>query len=213
MSTSRKLVQRLQEINVHDFVRCYAYGELNRIILDGEFTEEELLDQWEILQMMYFDEVGGLRFQNSFASYKQLLLMRTDVDSIILLRELLTKYYYKPFALELNEICETDYEFNPEDLENYLEEINEAADCQLRYLRMEIQLKEIELEHQKKEEENSEHTTEEITEESFYENLIDLGNHSKIHLDDKISMFEYCKRIKKLKEAKSTNTTTDGRPE
>lgn len=126
--------------------------------------------------------------------------MRADVDCIILLQELLTKYYYKPFTTELNELCETDYEFNPENLEMYLEEINEAAETQIRFLNMEIRLKELEMEHQKKEAEEKGEITEEITEESFYETLIDIGDFAKVHLDDKISMFEYCRRIKKMNE-------------
>jgi hypothetical protein len=198
MFTSRKLVQTLQEIDVYNFMRCYCYGELNRIIVSGEFNELELLEQWEEIQMLYFDEIGGQRFKSNFNIYKELLLLKLDYECIILIQELLKNYYCKPFTSELNELCGTSYEFSPEPLDIYLQEIENACEPQLRYLRTEIKLKEIEIEHQKEEIDKDSTDKEGLYEKSFYENLIEVGDFAKIRLDDKISMFEYCHRIKKL---------------
>lgn len=195
MSIPVKLVTKLLDITVEDFIKCYFYNDLSKVIKSGIPSQEEVEEAWSFLKLEYCDSVGGAGYKVYASAFRCLIQLRSEKEELILLCELLRAVYYKPFALEVNEICGTDYEFNPENWENYLLEINKAEE-HLRVLNLEITLKEVEFNIIEKDE-----NLKQETEEDFYERIIDMSECFKIPgLTPKMSMFEYVTRTKRMEK-------------
>lgn len=205
-SLSTKLIQNLRDINLRDFIHCYKSKDLEKLIIDGTPTEEELQDAWDKLRMDYIDLTGGVKQKTYFGLLKLLISLRARKEQFLICQRVLKAVYSDMWAKELDELCETELELNPENWEQYLQDIDDNCNEFLAPLSMEIRLKQIEFDQISEEDEDSK----EMQEDDFYDALLDISDHIHTPLTDLISMWEYCRRIARLKEhIKELNSKQD----
>ncbi len=198
---SVKFIQRLQDIDLCTFLKCQFHQEYDLLVLSGDPTFNEKQEAWNDIQLLYADKAGGSIFVAYYKTLHKLIDLRTQRESIVFVRDVLMSVYSPDFAAELNNLCDTDYDFNPEDWDNYIQEIKDACSC-LRIINVDIKLTELEFEDT-----GSEENLPKVTEDWYYDRLVDFVDVAKLSgsLTDKISMYEFCRRLKQLEAINKKN--------
>jgi hypothetical protein len=146
---------------------------------------------WESILQEYSEILGNSEFRLYYSLFKQVELLKLNIEMIKICIAVLRKNYSKKFAGELNAMLYLTCKFNPRDLKTYFSELDK---CERRIggLKMNLDLKLIEFEEIKKKVEGG--NGKKIDKNYFSSMLITLSRVLSLgyKLNKDIMMNEYC---------------------
>lgn len=201
------LYQRISDLPLRLFIICLVDNDLSVLIISGTPDDDKLKEAWANI----YDEFVNSMGDSENKMYLQLLKEITRLDNKLKIVELIVKVLSTPYRDEsandlidlLNKICNTKFKFNdPSELQRC---INRSRSFKIQLDLKLSQFKEM----QKKMEAGGSHKP---TKEYFLSLLITLSDHVKYEVTDKITVFDFCERMKRFKKyCEQLNTGIRGR--
>lgn len=184
------------------FVECADTGDLTGLIIKGKPTDDQLATAWLQIRQENAEQVAGLqgrRYLDLQLEISRLIgklrvirsvatiLCDIDVDDQDFLE------LNEGFAKIINRLSGTKYKFDDKQ-----ERIHEIESCLVRSgaIKAQLEIKEAQLEALDKK--NKSEGPQKFSPEDYYETLIELSDHSKVALNDSITLFEYNRRVARL---------------
>ena len=188
---NHNLYHRITDLPLHKFITCLVDKDLSPLIISGTPTKNQLLEAWQIIYDEFSDAIGG----GENKTYLSLLKDITKLDNKLKFVESIVNILSTPYRdesandiiLVLNKICNTKFKFNdPAELQR----------CIDRSMSIKIQL-ELKMMQLKEMQGKMEGENKKPTREQFLDTLIELSDHVKYEVTDKISVFDFFSRIKR----------------
>jgi len=138
-----KLLSRCSEVTMSKFIACICDNDLSQLIITGELSPLELAEAWASLFYEYCDlaEATETKYRAMLISEIRFSKMKATVCQGWL--ALLSVCYFKEAADALKIMGFEDFELNPENEEQYREDIMHITG-EINLLRMQIKIKEAE---------------------------------------------------------------------
>lgn len=181
------------------FIRCQLQSDVTALIIEGPVLPRDLLDAWSQLVSAYHEAIGNTETIRRFFLYKEIGLLAIVLREIYLSIEAL-KYQYVPFFhSKLDQLLECSLpldqqEFGTEAYFTMLRRYFKRSSSVSRALR----LKEMEFDALDK----GDPATKQKTDRGYYDKIfISLTDHAKVHIDDSITVFVFCERVRRMTEA------------
>jgi len=190
----RRLFLHINELPLYLFIDCIVDKRYWALVINGTFTEEEVIAAWEVIVDQYNAALGDSEGKLYLFLYKLIALKEIDIQMIYQAVNILRIVYNKPFADRLNKLLGTSFKFNPDDGEEYLKLLTRCLN-RTKGLQLDLDRRKMEFEAIKKRHEGE---RVEPTREYFQTVLINLSDFAKYPVDDKIKTFEFCERFRRL---------------
>jgi hypothetical protein len=193
-SPLRRLYQHINDLPLYLFVDCIVDKRYPVLVIHGTFTQEEILNAWYLIVDQYNAALGDSENKLSLSLYKIILTKETDYEQILCAINVLSSIYDQYFANALNKLLGTQFKFDPSDADAYLDMLKRCKN-RAKGIKLELDRRKLEFEaiQQRQEGEKTEPTR-----EYFQTILINLSDYAKYQIDDKIKVFEFCERVKRL---------------
>lgn len=194
--SSRSLYTSIAELPLYVFVDCHVHNKLSKLIIEGEYSKEELQAAWANILMEYSEAVGGNESRLYLNLFNETISLDCEYRCVKLLVSILKQNYHKEFADELNELLQTSFVFDPENREGYIELLD---GCLMRSqeIKMNLEIKQVQFEAMESKNKNPGKKPN----QKYYSNiLITLSDHAKYQLTDRIMLYEFCERIRRVNE-------------
>jgi hypothetical protein len=178
------------------FIEIAVDQNLSALIISGFPSQIELQLAWAEIQQQYADVMGDAEhgmYKRLFADINLLAIKVQEVNSIV---SILRGWYYAPLAERLNDLLNVSYEFNPYDNDAY-QKLLTLCYNRGKAFKIDFDLKMIYFKSIQAKNSGNETT---YTREYFQSVLITLSDHSKFPIQDSITVFEYCTRIKRFND-------------
>lgn len=204
--TSGSLYRSISDLPLSIFIKCIVDDDLHSLIISGTVQPSELIEAWSEIRQQYADAIGDHEHRFATSLYKEVSLLKNKYQSIILLIDMLSHAYKKELADELNDLLGTNFSFNTDDTEKYAHELQRCLTRSNSFL-LDLELKERQYESISG---NSSKSSKPPKKEYFYSILITLSDHAKYAVQDTITVFEFCERLKRynhyVEEVKRLNS-------
>lgn len=176
------------------FIDVSVDGNLAALTISGMPAQSDLLLAWSEIKQQYADAMGDGESIIYLCLYRDLVILSNKIQSVKLIIESLRRFYYEPLAAELNDMLNTNFQFNPYDNEAYQKLLDRCSNIAKAFkidfdLNM-IHFKAIQAKQETKGGAN-------YTREYFQSVLITLSDYAKFPVQDSITVFEFCTRIKR----------------
>jgi hypothetical protein len=166
-------------------------GNLTALTISGYPTQEQLESAWIEIAEQYAEMMGDAEHKMYIKLYKELVFLNIEYQQILSLIEVLTIVVYKPFEQKLNELLFTNFSFTT-NREKDLDTCHRLSKSTL----LKIDMKKAQLDGLK---EKWEETTDKTpTREYFQSVLITLSDYAKYPVQETITTFEFCERVKRF---------------
>ncbi|HEY4112187.1 hypothetical protein [Puia sp.] len=191
---SRRLFRHINELPLYIFIDCLIDRRLSGLVISGVFTEEELAAAWFILVDQYNAAMGDTDGRLYLSLYKTIVLKEIDIKMIHDIVGVLNIVYDADLAQKLNSLIGASFKFNPLDVEGYKKMLQRCLN-RSKGLQLDLDRRRLEFDTLKAKNQGEKI---EPTREYFQTVLINLSDYAKYPVDDKITTFEYCERIRRL---------------
>lgn len=171
-----------------------VHGDLSVLVISGNPSLEEIEAAWFDISAQYSDAMGDAEFKMYVKLYKEIAILSADLDCIYILIDILQTTYNEDFLRELNKLLKTSMVLDPEKPVEYVATLKRCYN-RSKGLKIEVDLKRLQFEaiHKKFNGQGKKPTM-----EYFDSILITLTDHAKVRVDDTISVYEFCERIKRF---------------
>jgi len=192
---SSNIYRSINALPLHKFIDCIINQNLAAIIITGLPTQEELSEAWALILQQYSDAIGDNEHRLYANRTKQLAIETINYNLVIGLVDVLRKEYNKELCIELNKLLSTSFKFDYTNKENYEKDLsrcfNRAKGFKISIDLLQFQVNELEKKFQNK-------GGSKPTVEYYQSTLITLSDHAKYPINDSITVFEFCERIKRF---------------
>ena len=194
VSPTVKLYQNIRETPLHIFRDCLVTGNHHLLIIEGNPTQEQLQTAWEYLVNEYAAATGDAEYKLYLTTYKELMALAVDLGNAEMLIDTLRKAFYQPLLDELNKLLGSSVRLDGLEKEPYYKQLD-ILYKRSRGIKIKLDLKRMQFEAMEKKFEGK--GGGKPTHEYFDSMLITLSDHAGFQLTDRISVYEYCDRIKR----------------
>lgn len=185
------------DTSLKKFITCLVDNKLSVLHRNKQkkATEEQLKAAWINLQEEYIEAIADDTYKQYMRLELDCVLLQGKLDCVHTLADLMRKMpdptQYPDACKMLNKYCNSNFTFQDK------KEIDACTD-RVRHLKINLELKKVKLAALESRLKSSK--KDKIDKTSFYKTLIDLSDHAKMKIDDSITVFEYCHRIKTVKQ-------------
>lgn len=169
---------------------------LSALIISGFPNEVELAAAWSSIVSQYTDAIGTNEHRLYTNLTKEIAVNTLTYNLITRTVDVLRKQHHKKLCNELNRILSTTFKFDPLDVERYNKEldrcINRSKSLKISTDLLQIKIAELEKKFTGK--------TDKPTFQYYQKTLITLSDYAKYPIQDSITVFEFCERIKRLND-------------
>lgn len=190
-----KYYNSITELPLKNFISCQTKEDLSYLVIEGEPSEQELLNAWITIKQEYADALGDGESKLYYKLQKDATEISIDLTLIYEYIRQLEVVYYPPFADEVNALLRTSFKFdinNPIEYKRNLKScLDRSKEKKIRHELMKIQIESL----QKK------FLTAKAPDQRYYQNiLISLSDFSKYPVTDNITVYEYCERFRRMND-------------
>jgi hypothetical protein len=164
------------------------------LVISGFPDPQELVKTWGEIQQQYADAIGDTEHSVYKMLFGEINLLLIKYQEIQLLVKTLRWFYYAPLAEQINDLLNTAFEFNPYDNEAYQKQLDICLNMSKAF-KIDCDLKSI---HFKSIQDKN--TGGGYTREYFQSILITLSDYAKYQIEENITVFQFCERIKRLRK-------------
>lgn len=191
---SATLYRNIIDLPLYLFIDAIVDDKIHSIVISGDPSPKELHAAWSEIIVQYNESMGNADARLHFSLYKQILQKKIDLELVIHAVTILRREYVPEMLKFLNELfyCNVVLDFMDRDAyENKLISfINRSKGIVLA-----IDMKTIHLEAIEKK--NS--TQSKKPDRKYFQTmLLNLSDHAKYEINDRISTFQFCERIQRL---------------
>jgi hypothetical protein len=188
------LFRNITELPLSNYIDGTVNGNISAIIKSGVCQDDiELLQAWADINQQYAEAIGDHEQKLFLSLYKEVNKLAIVIDEVAKLVSLLEKYYVKEFADILNNILGTTFKFEVKDPESYDKDLKRCLTRSKGY-KVQLDLKASQLKAIQERQRPGVGPTHE-----YYQSvLITLSDHAGYRVDNSITVFEFCDRIKRL---------------
>lgn len=195
---SLSLYLNITELPLKNYIEGTVNGNVSAIIKTGVCDDpEKLLAAWHDIRQQYAEVIGDQETKLFLSLYKEINRLAISIEQVKMLVQTLQKYYTKQFADGLNRVLGTSFAFDIEDRETYDKDLQRCLNRSKGYqVQMELKMAQFKAVQEKQQTPGQEASI------SYYQSvLITLSDHAGYRVDDSITVFEFCDRIKRLNKA------------
>jgi len=196
VTRSSEWYRSIYQIPLNKFIDVSVDGNLSSLIIRGFPSQIELALAWEEIKVEYADALGDSENKLFLSLNKEVAILTLTLKQIEVLINILSEIYYPEFVGELNKLLRINYDFNPDNVEDYRKKLKSCFN-RSRSIKIEIDLKTIQL---KALEEKHSSSKAPYTRKYFQSVLVTLSDHAKYQLPDSITVSEYCERLKRFND-------------
>lgn len=183
----------ITELPLNRFIDCLVDGNINALVISGKPTGEDLMTAWVNIQAEYADAVGTNEYRLYVGILKEVLILGATMAQIDCLITLLEEFYHPEILSRLNKLLRTSFTLDPSDEEKYKATLKRFR-MRSKGVKMDLDLKEIQLEGMKK---KMEGTATKPDRAYYHSVLVTLSDYAKYHISDTLTVFEYCERLRR----------------
>jgi hypothetical protein len=168
-------------------------GNLNALIKEGNPPHNELIAVETEMRIQYADAMGDHEYRHYVNAMKEVTVLQLTLTQIESLIEVLRDAYHPVFAKELNDLLRCNLQFDVSDPKQYDHNLDRAFRRSRSY-KMRIDLKSIEI---RKLELKYMGGNGKPAREYFYGLLISLSDDAGYPLNETVTVWEFCERIRR----------------
>jgi len=205
---SPKWYQNISTLPLERFIRCICDGNLGGLVISGASNPEQLAaiqqqleGAWSTIMEQYTQALGDHEYTLYISLFKEVSILEIDMDLVQKSVDFLKIMYHEKMAAELIALVEAPFILDPADVEQYILNLDNCI-ARAKIFALRHQMKAQQLMAIQKRYENG--GNEKPTREYFQSVLITLSDHAKYHINERITVFQYCERIKRLNKYIST---------
>jgi hypothetical protein len=191
---SGKWYQHITDLPLRNFIECSIGENYQALVIFGSPSEYDLLLAWSNIQQEYADAMGDNEHRLYITLFKEVTLLKVTLQTIHYLIEILQEVYYEPYTLELNKLLHTNFKFDPSDKQKYHETLKRCYN-RSKGIKIDLELKLVQF---KAIEKKNQETGKKPTKEYYQSILITLSDHAKFPVQDSITVYEFCDRVRRL---------------
>ncbi|HUR65466.1 MAG TPA: hypothetical protein VMZ03_03880 [Chitinophagaceae bacterium] len=198
---SSKWYLHITDLPLRNFIDVSVDGNLAALTISGFPAQEDLLAAWQNIQVEYADAIGNHGHRMHSILYRDMSVLDTNIKSIECLVDVMQKVVspslqdiINEYGKRLNRLLLTQYKFDLKDQENYHANLKR---CLMRKsgLKIDLDLKKIQYEALTK---GADHPVFKLSREYFQNILITLSDYVKYAVQDNITVYEFCDRIRRF---------------
>jgi hypothetical protein len=193
---SAKWYHSIETLPLSKFIDAAADDNLRALIIEGNPTDLQLKEAWSIICQEYADASGDMAHKHYLKAWIEIIQVSVKLETIEGMIDVLSVAYYKPFADRLNKLLRTSYPLDYTKPDQYKKELK-ACFMRSRGIKIDLDLKTIRFEELNKKKAAT-GDNKKPTRAYFYSYLITLSNHAGYQVNDQITTFEFCERVRRL---------------
>lgn len=212
ITPSAKWYQHITEMPLSRFIDVVVDDNYAALIITGYPPITELMQAWGVIQCEYADTIEQQEHKMYVRLFKEVSILSLNLQTINCLVEMLEQIYVPEFMVALNKLLNTSFTLDPADPVKYQ---GTLKNCRMRSkaIKINIDLKNIQLQAMQN---KVDEPGAKVTREYFQSILITLSNHVKYPVQESITVFEYCDRLKRYNREfdeirKQTKNKSNGR--
>jgi hypothetical protein len=191
---SAKWYRHITEMPLSRFIDVVVDENYAALIITGYPPIDELHAAWLDIQGEYADAMGDSEHRLYISLFKEAIVLKTNLDLIIVAVGVLEQTYSPELLSRLNKLLNTSYTLDPNDPVKYKATLKSCI-MRSKAIKINLDMKEMQLKAiQEKEQEPGKKPTREY----FQSILITLSDHAKYSIQDSITVFEFCDRVKRF---------------
>ncbi len=181
------------------FIEVVCDDNLHALVITGNPTIEQLVTAWEEMYEQFTQEIGGGEAKMFSNIYREYTSLKVKYDQTLMLIDALDQFRHnsqdapcREFAADLNRIMRTSYSFDhtQPDYDKNLKACRTRSGSML----VNLQMKEATFTAMQQKQ-----SAGAIMDQGYFIGvLIALSDHAKFNITDRITVYEYCTRIKNL---------------
>lgn len=203
-----KWFRSIVDLPLNRYVDCLVNDNLAALVIAGWPDPLELAKAWADIQMEYHDAIGDAEYRNYVARLKEITVKKVTYSQINLCITQLAEIVKQDarndevtelkswFAAELNQLLNTKFIFDLEQPEDYINNLSRCIN-RSKGVKIDYELKLAAFEAVEKKYKDG---GEKATADYFQSVLITLSDAAGFHLKDDITVLEYCKRVRRIKD-------------
>jgi hypothetical protein len=191
--SSAKWYLHITELPLNRFIDVVVDQNYAALIITGFPPIEALMASWLQIQSEYADAVEHQEHKLYVSLFKEIALLTVNLQTINYTVEMLEHGYYPELVPILNKQLSTSFQLDPNDQVRYAATLKNWI-MRSKALKINLDMKQLQLEAmQGKPTEPGRKPTRE-----YYQSvLITLSNHVKYPVQDNITVYEFCDRLKR----------------
>lgn len=186
--------QSITQLPLNRFIDCIVDNNLSALIISGFPSQLELQIAWEEIKMEYSDAMGDLESRVYHQLFKEVHGLTITLEQVQLLTDTLDKVYYEPLAKKLNGLLHTNFKFNPKEPEAYRKMLRSCIN-RSKAFKIDLDLKTIKLKGMAEKKEQGKGS---YSRQYFQSFLITLSDHAKFPIQESVTVYEFCERIRRF---------------
>lgn len=186
----------INQLPLSRFIDIVVDNNFYALVISGKPTDEQLFQAWDIIRMEYADAIKDHETRLLVSMEKELNRLKITHQQILQAIQVLRDYYTPEFKDILNDLLKTSFKLDVRFKEDYDKDLKRAYN-RSKGLLIEINLKQLAYDGMltKYQGENKKPTR-----EYFQGILITLSDFVQYQLQDSITVFEFCDRIRRLNQ-------------
>jgi hypothetical protein len=189
-TTSPKWYQSITELPLSKFIEVAVDGNYAALIKSGFPSESQLHEAWFGIYQEYIDAMGDnnqAMIMRLYSEITQLSITLAQVQSLI---DILSVYKYKKFEAQLNKLLASNFAFDKTRAQDL-----QKCDRLAKGIGLKVTIKTAQLESITKKNEVGDTK---VSREYFQSVLITLSDFSKYDINDSITTFQFCERVRRF---------------
>jgi hypothetical protein len=175
------------------FIDVVVDDNFAALIITGYPPIEELMSAWAQLQGEYADAIEQQEHKMYISLFKEVNILALNLQTINCLVEMLEQIYVQEFMFAVNKILNSSFQLDPSDPVKYKATLKNCL-MRSKAIKINLDLKSMQL---KAMQEKVNEPGAKVSREYFQSILITLSNHVKYPVQDSITVFEFCDRLKR----------------
>lgn len=190
---SAQWYRHITELPLSRFIDVVVDDYYAALIITGNPAPEELLLAWAGIQSEYADAIGDHEHRMYVSLFKEVSILAINLQTIEYLVEILEQVYQPELCNMLNKMLLTTFKFDPADPEKYKATLKRCL-MRSKGIKIDLELKQGQLKAMEK---KNDAESPKPSREYFQSILITLSDHAQYAIQDSITVFEFCSRIKR----------------
>lgn len=211
---SSRYYRSIKDLPLYRYVDCKVNGNRSALIIAGEPSKQQLAEAWYDIEYEYADAQKNAEYINYLNLQKETTLLEGDYHKIQMCAQMLEAVYgiyfnrshpnyedakksFDFFSKEISVLTDSNYDFN--DQSNYHKNIKRCINrSKGTKIQWDIKLQQLAIVQRKFAEDKP------VDEEYYASLLISISDHCGYQLTDRITVLEFCNRLKRLSDGRRT---------
>lgn len=188
-----KYYQSINKLPLYKFVMCLDESTNKYLIISGNPSTDELDYAWNDINSQYLEAIGDAEYRHYVSTFKELTKIDLTISTIESAIECLKCFPFLPLFDFLNKTLSTNFRFDWANKEEYEKNLKR---CYQRSRTLIVQRDLLKIKYQDISKKFV--GSGKVDPEYYSKCLISLSDHAGYRITDKITVFEFCERMRRM---------------